>query len=56
MSEKLLIDAEIAPAHVADEAVGFESAFMDGINGMMRVILRWLHRLLLLIEYVLLIY
>ena len=29
MSEKLLIDAEIAPAHVADEAVGFESALLS---------------------------
>lgn len=28
MSEKLLIDAEIAPAHVADEAVGIE-LFVD---------------------------
>ncbi len=34
MSEKLLIDAEITPVHVADEAVGVESAFMNGINGM----------------------
>ncbi len=32
MSEKLLIDAEIVPAHVADEAVGFELSLKSGIS------------------------